>query len=135
MGEDRWRNAPIPERPHPPAPEARRAPPRSAEAEQPLLGGLMLDNSRWDSIGDKVTAGDFYRREHRLIFNAISALCQEISPADAVTVSEWLEKSGELAGVGGLAYLGTLANNTPSADNIVAYAEIVRERSIMRQLL
>ncbi|OGI42346.1 MAG: replicative DNA helicase [Candidatus Muproteobacteria bacterium RBG_16_65_31] len=119
----------------PPAPEALKVPPQSVEAEQSLLGGLMLDNSRWDSIGDKVTAGDFYRREHRLIFNAISALCQENSPADAVTVSEWLEKSGELAGVGGLAYLGTLANNTPSAANIVAYAEIVRERSIMRQLL
>src|SRR3989338_5319587 len=93
----------------PPAPEALKVPPQSVEAEQSLLGGLMLDNSRWDSIGDKVTAGDFYRREHRLIFNAISDLCQENSPADAVTVSEWLENSGEPAGAGRLAYPFTLS--------------------------
>lgn len=115
--------------------DALKVPPQSIEAEQSVLGGLLLDNSRWDSLADKITAQDFYRREHRLIFKAISALSEENSPADVVTVSEWLEKSSELEAAGGLAYLGSLANNTPSAANIVAYADIVRERSIVRQLI
>lgn len=110
-------------------------PPQSVDAEQSVLGGMLLDNQRWDAIADKISADDFYRREHRLIFNAISALCGENSPADVVTVSEWLERNGDLEASGGLAYLGELANNTPSAANIVAYAGIVRERSILRQLL
>jgi replicative DNA helicase len=95
----------------------------------------MLDNQRWDQIADKVHADDFYRKEHRLIFRAIAALCDESQPADVVTVSEWLEKNAELESAGGLSYLGALANNTPSAANIVAYAAIVRERALMRNLI
>jgi replicative DNA helicase len=111
-----------------------RLPPQSVEAEQSVIGGLLLDNSRWDQIADTLTANDFYRKEHRLIFNAIAALANDNSPADVVTVSESLEKQHQLDDVGGLAYLSSLANNTPSAANIVAYANIVRERSVMRQL-
>ena len=96
----------------------------------------MLDNQGWDRIADNITADDFYRREHRLIFRAISALCEESSPADVVTVSRVARtSSGELDNAGGLAYLGSLANNTPSAANIGAYADIVRERSVMRELI
>jgi len=112
-----------------------KVPPQSVEAEQSVLGGLLLDNQSWDRIADILTADDFYRREHRLIFSAIATLCEESSPADVVTVSEWLERSGELEHAGGLAYLGSLANNTPSAANIVAYAAIVRENSVMRELV
>ena len=112
-----------------------KVPPQSVEAEQSVLGGLLLDNQSWDRIADIITADDFYRREHRLIFNAIATLCEESSPADVVTASEWLERSGELEHAGGLAYLGSLANNTPSAANIVAYAAIVRENSVMRELV
>ena len=115
--------------------EILKVPPQSIEAEQSVLGGLMLDNRSLDQIADKLIAGDFYRKEHRLIYSAISRLCEENSPADVVTVSEQLEKSAELEDVGGLAYLGSLAQNTPSVANIVAYANIVRERSIMRNLL
>ena len=115
--------------------ELLKVPPQSIEAEQSVLGGLLLDNQGWDRIADILTTDDFYRREHRLIFNAISALCEENSPADVITVSEWLERSGELEHAGGLAYLGSLANNTPSAANIVAYAAIVRENSVMRELV
>lgn len=109
-------------------------PPQSLEAEQSLLGGMLLDNQRWDQIADVVTANDFYRKEHRQIYLAISALNQENHPADVLTVAEHLEKSGDLKAVGGMAYLSSLANNTPSAANIKAYAGIVRERSIMRSL-
>ncbi len=115
--------------------ELLKVPPQSIEAEQSVLGGLLLDNQSWDRIADILTPDDFYRREHRLIFNAVSSLCEENSPADVVTVSEWLERSGELEHAGGLAYLGSLANNTPSAANIVAYAAIVRENSVMRELV
>ncbi len=117
------------------ASEALRLPPQSLEAEQSVLGGLMLDNQRWDQVADRVAPEDFYRKEHRLIFQAVTALCDGGSPADVVTVSEWLEKNGELEGAGGLAYLAQLANNTPSAANITAYADIVRERAILRNLI
>ncbi len=116
-------------------PESLKVPPQSVEAEQSVLGGLMLDNQRWEVVSDKISADDFYRKEHRLVFQAIAALCEDTRPADVVTVSEWLEKHGELANAGGLAYLGTLANNTPSAANIAAYAEIVRERAVLRRLI
>ena len=115
--------------------EALKVPPQSLEAEQSVLGGLMLDNQRWEQIADKVSESDFYRREHRQIYSAISSLSEDNKPADVVTVSEWLENAGELENAGGLEYLGSLANNTPSAANIVAYAEIVRERSVMRRLI
>ena len=117
------------------ATEALKVPPQSVEAEQSVLGGLMLDGQAWDRIADKITADDFYRKEHRLIFTAIGALVEASSPADVITVSEWLEKNNELQNTGGLAYLASLANNTPSAANIGAYANIVRERAILRNLI
>ncbi len=112
-----------------------RVPPHSLEAEQSVLGGLMLDNSAWDTVADLVTEGDFYRHDHRLIFRAVSTLCARGEPVDVVTVSEWLEQHKELDKAGGLAYLAEIANSTPSAANIKAYATIVRERSVLRQLI
>ena len=109
-------------------------PPHSTEAEQSVLGGLMLENSAWDRIADVVSGEDFYRHEHRLIFRAIANLINESRPADVITVQESLERNEELEAAGGFNYLITLAQNTPSAANIRRYAEIVRERSIMRQL-
>jgi len=118
-----------------PAAEALRVPPQSVEAEQAVLGGLMLDTHAWDRIADKLGEEDFYRKEHRLIYRAIAALAESGSPADVVTVSEWLEKNNELGPAGGLSYLASLANNTPSAANIGAYAGIVRERAVLRHLI
>ncbi len=114
---------------------ALKVPPHSIEAEQSVLGGLMLDNSSWDKVGDEVAEGDFYRRDHRLIFRAIKNLAEEGSPFDVVTLAEWLDKQGELENVGGINYMGTLVTNTPSAANIKSYAKIVRERSVLRQLI
>ncbi len=114
--------------------EATRVPPQSIEAEQSVLGGLLLDNIAWDRVADLVTGQDFYRADHRLIFQHIGQLIEHGKPADALTVAESLETSGKLAEIGGQAYLGSLALNTPSAANIRRYAEIVRERSIMRSL-
>ena len=114
--------------------ESARVPPQSIEAEQSVLGGLLLDNTAWDRIADLVTAVDFYRADHRLVFEHIGGLIDTGRPADALTVAESLERSGQLGDVGGHAYLGALAANTPSAANIRRYAEIVRERSIMRNL-
>ncbi|MBK9217085.1 MAG: replicative DNA helicase [Uliginosibacterium sp.] len=110
-------------------------PPHSIEAEQSLLGGLLLDNAAWDRIGDLVGEGDFYRDEHRRIFLAIAKLVEQGKPADVVTVYELLDNNGEASHVGGLAYLGEIANNTPSAANIRRYAEILRERAILRKLV
>jgi replicative DNA helicase len=110
-------------------------PPHSIEAEQALLGGLLLDNQAWDRIGDLVSEVDFYRDDHRRIFRHISKLVELGKPADVVTVFESIEKSGEVEQAGGLAYLGEIANNTPSAANIRRYAEIVRERAVLRQLV
>ncbi len=112
-----------------------RTPPHSVEAEQAVLGGLMLDANAWDAVADIVTAPDFYRRDHRLIFEAISEVAETRGSCDAVTVSEYLERKGRLDEIGGLAYLGTIARDTPSAANVRAYAEIIRERSILRQLV
>jgi len=117
-----------------PAAEALKVPPQSVEAEQSVLGGLMLEGQAWDRVADKITEADFYRKEHRLIFGHRCAR-EESSPADVVTVSEWLDKHQELQNAGGLAYLASLANNTPSAANIGAYANIVRERAILRNLI
>ncbi|AZG31665.1 TPA: replicative DNA helicase [Neisseria gonorrhoeae] len=109
-------------------------PPHSMEAEQSVLGGLMLENPAWDRIADVVSGEDFYRHEHRLIFRSIAKLINEGRPADVITVQEDLQRNEELEAAGGFEYLITLAQNTPSAANIRRYAEIVRERSIMRQL-
>ena len=114
---------------------APRVPPHSLEAEQAVLGGLMLANDAWDRIADRVHEEDFYRREHRLLFRALGELADQDQPRDVVTVSEWLSQRGELDNVGNLAYLGQLAQETPSAANITAYADIVRERSVLRQLI
>lgn len=117
------------------ATEALKVAPQSIEAEQSVLGGLMLDNNAWDKIADAITEEDFYRRDHRLIFRAVAALAARTEPFDVITLSEWLNTQGLLDDAGGLAYLGTLAKDTPSAANISAYAAIVRERSVLRQLI
>jgi len=112
-----------------------RVPPHSLEAEQAVLGGLVLENDAWDQVADVVTETDFYRRDHRLIYRAISELADQAKPFDVVTLAEWFSSRNELENVGGLPYLGALANDTPSAANIKAYASIVREYSVMRQLI
>jgi replicative DNA helicase len=112
-----------------------RTPPHSVEAEQAVLGGLMLDSNAWDAVADIVTAADFYRRDHRLVFEAIAEVAETRGSCDAVTISEYLDRKGRLDEIGGLAYLGTIARDTPSAANVRAYAEIIRERSILRQLV
>ena len=109
-------------------------PPHSVEAEQSVLGGLLLDNTAWDKIADLISESDFYRGDHRLIWRHISKLIEHSRPADVITVSESLESTKELDSIGGLAYLGALAQNTPSAANIRRYGEIVRERAVMRKL-
>ncbi len=115
--------------------ESLKIPPHSIQAEQSVLGGLMLDNQTWDSIADKVIAGDFYRKDHRLIFTTIEQLAEKQEPFDVITLSESLDAIEELQSVGGLSYLAMLAKDTPSAANIVAYANIVRDRSVLRQLI
>jgi len=114
---------------------ALKVPPHSLEAEQAVLGGLMLENTAWEQVADRVSQQDFYRRDHRLIFSAIESLAESGQPMDAVTLSEWLKSNDELENAGGLAYLGLLARDTPSAANIRAYADIVREQSVLRQLI
>src|SRR5690349_220628 len=111
-----------------------KVPPHSMEAEQSVVGGLMLENTAWDRIADLISDSDFYRADHRLIYRHISKLIEHNKPADVVTVAESLESTKELVSVGGIAYLNALAGNTPSAANIRRYAEIVRERSILRRL-
>lgn len=110
-------------------------PPHSLDAEQAVLGGLMLDNKAWDQIADKITEKHFYRRDHQLIFRAMSKLTDDSQPLDVITVSEALQKMESQEQAGGLAYLGELAKNTPSAANIAAYADIVYERSVLRELI
>ena len=112
-----------------------RVPPHSVEAEQAVLGGVLIDNDAWDRIAGILTSANFYRNDHRAVFDAVSGLCDEGRPCDAVTVAERLDRSGQLESSGGLAYLAELAENTPSAANIVAYAEIVRERAVLRELI
>jgi replicative DNA helicase len=115
--------------------EALKVPPHSIQAEQAVLGGLLLDNQTWDVVADRIVEEDFYRRDHRLIFRAIRLLSEQHAPFDVITLSEALEKTGELEDAGGLAYLAVLARETPSAANISAYADIVRERAVLRQLI
>ncbi len=114
--------------------ESLRLPPHSVEAEQAVLGGLLLSNAAWDRIGDVVSESDFYRADHRQLWRAITRLVEENKPADVLTVTEALKISGELQDAGGLSYVHQLAAGTPSAANIRRYAEIVRERAIMRKL-
>ncbi len=110
-------------------------PPHSISAEQSILGGLLLDNSAWEKIAGQINGKDFYRYEHRTLFDAIEKLENRRCPFDMVTVSEHLRSMKLLNEIGGESYLFELANNTPSAANIEAYAEIVRERSLLRQLI
>ena len=112
-----------------------KVPPHSIEAEQSLLGGLMLSSGAWDKVADRVSEADFYRDDHRRIFRAIGELREGNRPCDAVTVTEWFERHGELERVDGGAYITMLANESPGAANAVAYADIVREKSILRQLI
>ena len=112
-----------------------RIPPHSIEAESSVLGGLLLDNEAWDRVGDLLGESDFYRYEHRLVFGAISGLVNGNRPADVITVFEHLRSLGKAEEVGGLSYLNSLAQYVPSAGNIRRYAEIVRERSILRKLV
>ncbi|MCK9538514.1 replicative DNA helicase [Dokdonella sp.] len=115
--------------------EALRVPPHSIEAEQAVLGGLMLAPEAWDRIADQLGEDDFYRRDHRLIFRAISELAQKGMPCDAVTLGDWFEAQDLAEMVGGSSYVIELANSTPSAANILAYAGIVRDKSVLRQLI
>ncbi|WP_454721454.1 MULTISPECIES: replicative DNA helicase [Cupriavidus] len=112
-----------------------KVPPHSIEAEQSVLGGLLLDNAAWDRIADFLSESDFYRFDHRMIFQSIARLISATKPADVITVYEMLQVAGKAEEVGGLAYLNSLAQNTPSAANIRRYAEIVRERSVLRKLV
>ena len=114
---------------------ALKLPPHSVEAEQSVLGGLMLENTAWERVADLVNEQDFYRADHRAIWKQIVRLIDENKPADVVTVAEALESLEQLDQAGGLAYLAALAQNTPSAANIRRYAEIVRERSVLRKLV
>jgi replicative DNA helicase len=112
-----------------------KVPPNSLEAEQSLIGGLMLDALAWDKVADVITSDDFYRKDHRLIYSAIAGLIESGSPCDVVTVSEHLDSHGELENAGGLEYLATLSNETAGAANARAYAKILRERSTLRDLI
>ncbi len=112
-----------------------RVPPHSIEAESSVLGGLLLDNGAWDRVGDLLVDGDFYRHEHQLVYSAIGALVNASKPADVITVFEHLQNQGHAESVGGLGYLNSLAQYVPSASNIRRYAEIVRERAILRKLV
>lgn len=128
-------SAHLPSPPIDPAIAHLRVPPHSIEAEQSVLGGLLLDNAAFDKIADIVGEADFYRDEHKRIYRQIRKLLERNKPVDVVTVAESLDQAGEGSETGGLAYLGELAANTPSAANIRRYAEIVRERAVLRQLV
>lgn len=112
-----------------------KVPPHSIEAEQSVVGGLLLENDALDRVADILNVEDFYQHDHKTIYKHIAKLIERNRPADIVTVAESLESTAELSAVGGIAYLGSLAQNTPSAGNIRRYAEIVRERAIMRKLV
>ena len=115
--------------------ESLKIPPHSIEAEQSIIGGLLLDNEAWDRVAERVVETDFYRHDHRLLFRSIVHLAEDNKPYDVVTLSNWLDTRGDLEDAGGFAYLATLAKDVPTAANIHAYADIVREKSILRQLI
>jgi replicative DNA helicase len=110
-------------------------PPHSIEAEAAVLGSLMLDNASWEKVGDLINFGDFYKAEHKLIFQSILRLLEQNKPADVVTVFELLKSSGEEINSGGIAYLNSLAQASPAVSNIKGYAEIIRDQSILRRLV
>jgi len=112
-----------------------KVPPHSIEAEQAVLGGLLLSSRAWEQVADLISETDFYREDHRLLFRAIHELSDAGRPCDAVTVTEWFESRGQAGQVDGGDYIVQLASNTASAANVKAYAEIVREKSILRQLI
>ncbi|MBA2711900.1 MAG: replicative DNA helicase [Tatlockia sp.] len=112
-----------------------RRPPHSSEAEQAIIGGLMLDNQVWDKINSKLCETDFYRTEHRILYRAINELSKKDQPFDVVTLLDALKSANNLDDAGGETYLFELANNTPSVANVSAYADIVREKSVQRQLI
>ena len=112
-----------------------KVPPHSIEAEQSVLGGLMLDNQAFDRVAELVVSHDFYTRTHKLIFEAMERLVEQSQPIDLITISESLEKNNQLSTIGGFAYLAEIAKNTPSAANIDAYASIVRERAVVREMI
>lgn len=115
--------------------ESLKVPPHSLEAEQSVLGGLMLDNEAWDNVSEHVVEQDFYTRTHRFVFASMHSLIESSQPIDLITLTEALERDGKLDDAGGFAYLSELAKNTPSVANIVAYATIVRERAVTRELI
>jgi len=110
-------------------------PPHSIEAEQAVLGSLMLDNQRWDVVAEMITDRDFYSRHHQLIFSEMHTLVSRGTPIDLITLSESLESKDLLVDVGGFAYLAELSKNTPSAINVVAYTDIIRQQAILRELI
>lgn len=112
-----------------------RLPPQSTEAEQSLIGGLLLESRHFDEVSNQIDPDDFYSQHHTRIYKTIQTLLEQSQPVDVVTVSEELERNDELERIGGLAYLGSLASNTPSTANIVTYSKIIRERSILRKLI
>jgi replicative DNA helicase len=123
------------ERPSDPQVDSLRVPPHSIEAEQSVIGGLLRDNAAFDRIADMMHPEDFYRYDHRIIFEQIVKMINASKPADVITVFETLTQLGKAEDVGGLAYLNAMAQNTPSAANIRRYAEIVRDRGMLRQLI
>jgi replicative DNA helicase len=128
-------NSPLDMRGADPQMDALKTPPHSVEAEQSVLGSLLIENDAWDRIGDVVREDDFYRFDHRLIFQHIARLVEKSRPADVVTVFESLQSVQRADEAGGLAYLNALAQSVPSAANIRRYAEIVRDRSVLRRLV
>ena len=128
-------DTPVAQRNRPASTESLKVPPHSMEAEQSVLGGLVIDNNAWDQVADRICEVDFYVYDHRVIFRAISELAEAGKPFDLVTLSDWLEQRKELSEASVMSYLGQLARDTPSAANIRAYADIVREKSVLRQLI
>ena len=110
-------------------------PPHSIDAEQSVLGGLMLQNEAWETVSDIIDSTDFYRAAHSKIYSAIQNLSLEDNPFDVITLGEWLDNRQELEKVGGMGYLSNLVQNTPSAANIDAYARVVRQKSVLRELI
>ena len=123
------------EQPNPEKITALKVPPHSIEAEQAVLGALMLDDSRWDQVSEVLLPGDFYRREHRLIFEAMYRQVGAARPIDVITLSESLHDANQLKECGGIDYLAELVNNHHSGANIAAYGGIVKERAVLRKLI